>query len=274
MKKLLLSLLILAQAVKAQQAVVTFNGALYSETTNAGGQVSLAPVTQPIVTFNSRQYLQSTNANGQVSLTPVTVAPSALTAVVSTNTPVQTEAVTVNPITVAATVLGSNSALGVLETLQSYIVDNDVNYHGWDSNAFSLNESAVFSDVKGVQGASTLGNDLGIDLPIHKWNVSIDESTRFEQLAGDVADVEFGPQYDYNDYQIQFNAGVNVRYAFAGNRVNAVPYVGFAKALTGIPSLSPFFRYEYPITSHSGSGEVKVGMVILIGKKLYGAAVN
>lgn len=170
--------------------------------------------------------------------------------------------------------LQTNAALGVLSLAESYLVDNDPLYDGWESNAFSLNQSAVFSDVKGVAGASTLGNDLGVDIPIHKYNISIDEVTRFEQLFGDVGMVEGGVQYNYNDYQVQMSGGIDIRDTFQGHRIQAVPYVQIAKASTGIPALSPFARYEFPISSHSGAGELKIGLVILIGKKLYGAAVK
>lgn len=170
----------------------------------------------------------------------------------------------------ALAVLSSNSLAGPLATVESYLLDNDTNYHGFDSNAFMLFQSAVFSSVKGVPGASSIGNDLGLDVPFHKYNLALDSVTRFEQVFGDVGNQQVGVQYDYNDYQVQFYGGFDVRYQFAGHRVIAVPYVGLAKASTGIPSLSPFIRWSYPITSKPGAGEVDIGLDIIIGQKLYG----
>lgn len=72
--------LLMAASAGAQQVVVTYNGQLYVQTTNSGGQISLMPVTQPIVPFNGALYFQTTNANGSMSLSPVTVINSAVSA--------------------------------------------------------------------------------------------------------------------------------------------------------------------------------------------------
>jgi hypothetical protein len=158
-----------------------------------------------------------------------------------------------------STLTNTITPLGYLE---SYLVDNDTNYNGWTNNHFTVFQSAVFSNVKGVPGASTLGNDLGLEVPYHAWNVSFESVTRFEQLFGDVHEQSFGAAYDYNLHQVQLSGGVDLRYTFDGHRVQGVPFVEVKKASTQLQGLSPFARYSYPISGHANAGELEIGLCI------------
>lgn len=151
---------------------------------------------------------------------------------------------------------------GVLQELQSYLVNNDQSYNGWLSNKFTLWEAAAFSSVKGVPGESSIGNDLGLEVPVHKYNLHLDSVTRFEQVFGDIAFQQVGIAYDYNLHQIQLSAGLDGRYMFAASRLQAVPFIEFKKASTSLLGTSPFIRYSLPVQSKPGAGEVDIGLSI------------
>jgi hypothetical protein len=146
--------------------------------------------------------------------------------------------------------------------LESYVADNDPAFNGWESNHFTLWQSAVFSDVKGVTWASSVGNDLGLEVPIHKYHIAIDSVTRFEQLFGDVHDQQVGVQYEYDLHQLRLAGGLDGRYTFTGKRLQAVPYVELEKASTQLHGVGALLRYGYPITSKSGAGEIEVGAFV------------
>lgn len=150
----------------------------------------------------------------------------------------------------------------ILGMLQSYAIDNDQTYNGFESNKLSLWQGAVFSSVNGVPGASSIGNDMGLEIPIHKYHLHIESVTRFEQLFGDVHSQAIGIGYDYNLHQIQLSAGLDVEDSFANNAVRAVPFIEFKKASTTLFGLGTLFRYEFPIESKPGAGRVIVGAFI------------
>jgi hypothetical protein len=192
--------------------------------------------------------LYTNQATGQVyTLTPVPT-PGAL----STNAPI------VLPTPVAT--VETNPPTSILGLLQSYLLQNDPTWNGWQSNHVCIWQAAVFSSVNGTPGASAIGNDLGAEFPIHKYNIHIESITRFEQLFGDVHSQAVGVGYDYNIHQIQLSAGVDVEDTFANNAVRAVPFLEFKKASTSMAGLSPFFRYEFPVQKNPGAGRVLVGM--------------
>jgi hypothetical protein len=116
--------------------------------------------------------------------------------------------------------------------------------------------------VNGTPGASAIGNDLGLEVPIHKYNIHLEAVTRFEQLFGDVHSEAVGVGYDYSIHQIQLSAGVDVEDTFKNNAWRAVPFVEFKKASTSMYGLSPFFRYEFPVQKDPGAGRVLVGLQI------------
>ena len=150
----------------------------------------------------------------------------------------------------------------VLTELQSYLANNDTNYNGWASNHFTLWESAVFASVNGTPGESTLGNDLGIEIPIHKYSLHLDSITRFEQVFGDIGSQSAGLAYDYNIHQVQLSAGLDMRYVFTGSHAEAVPYIELKKSSTSLYGTAPFLRYSYPIQKSPGAGEVDIGLSI------------
>ncbi len=156
----------------------------------------------------------------------------------------------------------TSTASSVLTELESYLVNNDTNYNGWANNNFTIWEAAVFSSVNGTAGESSLGNDLGLELPIHKYNLHLDSVTRFEQLFGDVHSQSAGVAYDYNVHQLQLSAGLDARYVFTGNHLQAVPYLEFKKASTSLYGTAPFVRYSYPVQSKPGAGEVDIGLSV------------
>ena len=247
-------------AAEAQQTVVNFSGGLYIQTTNTGGQISLMPVTNPIVTFNSAQFLETTNAGGQLALSPVVVVSSpANAAPVVVPQVLPLVSATASPIT-SPTVTATGTPANLLTLLQSYALDNDPTDNIWDTNKLVLFQAAVFSSVNGTPGASAVGNDLGLELPIHKFNVHVESVTRFEQLFGDVHSQAIGVAYDYNLHQIQLSAGVDVEDTFQDNAVRAVPFLEFKKASTSLAGVSPLFRYEFPIQRNPGAGRVLVGV--------------
>jgi len=102
----------------------------------------------------------------------------------------------------------------------------------WQSNSFSVWQAAAFASVQGVDGESSLGNDLGLEVPIHKWSLHIDSVTRFEQLAGDVDFQQFGLGYDYDYYNILLTGGVDGRYYLADHDAR-VAIFGEADIATG-----------------------------------------
>lgn len=163
---------------------------------------------------------------------------------------------------------------GPLSTLQSYLVNNDMTYTGWDSNYFTLSEGAVFSSVGGTPGASSLGNDMGLEVPLHSFstnawlrNLSIDSQTRFETVFGDIHSQQLGVAFNYNYGQVQLSAGLAGRYGFTkGDGLHAVPFVELKKA-TSVAGTSPFVRYAFPITSKPGAGEIDLGICFTFGKK-------
>ena len=135
-------------------------------------------------------------------------------------------------------------------------------YNGWTNHTLTLWQAAVYSSVNGTPGESSIGNDLGLEIAIHKYNLHLDSVTRFEQLAGDVHHQQFGVAYDYNVHQIQLSAGIDARYVFTGSQLQAVPYLEFKKASTSLYGTAPFIRYSLPIRKNPGAGEVDVGLAI------------
>ncbi len=166
----------------------------------------------------------------------------------------QTNAPVTNP-PPAVTGLGSP-----LAGLQSYLTVNDPSFNGWSTNKFLLTQTAVFQNVNGTPGASSEGNVLGLEIPIHKWSVHMESRTRFEQLFGDVHSQAMGVGYDYVVHQIRLSAGLDGDYAFAGNRLQAVPFIELIKMPTTLYGLAPVIRYSYPITKAPGAGRIEVGM--------------
>ena len=49
----------------------------------------------------------------------------------------------------------------ILSTLESYFVQNDPSFHGWDSNHFTLVEAAAFASVNGVPGRTVSTSSAG-----------------------------------------------------------------------------------------------------------------
>ena len=84
----------------------------------------------------------------------------------------QTNVMTNNVNTVINTVTTTSTTTPgtILSTLQSYLVDNDPTYNGWQSNHVDLWQAAVFQDVKGVSGASAVGNVLGLEVPVLRFS--------------------------------------------------------------------------------------------------------
>ena len=160
------------------------------------------------------------------------------------------------------TVAAQTNALGPLSTLQSFIVNNDTNYNGWTNSQFTIWQAAVFASVNGTAGESSLGNDLGLEIPIHKYGIHLDSITRFEQLFGDVGSQSVGVAKDINIHQMQLSAGLDARYRFTGSHFQAVPYFEFKKASTSLYGTAPFVRYSYPIQSKPGAGEIDLGLCI------------
>ena len=153
----------------------------------------------------------------------------------------------------------------IFTTLESYLVNNDPAYNGWTNNSFTVWQAAVFSSVNGTAGESAIGNDLGAEIPLRfiKFaSLHLDSVTRFEQLFGDVASQSVGIAYDYSVHQIQVSAGLDARYRFTGNHVQAVPYIEFKKASTSLYGTAPFIRYSFPIQGKPGAGEVDIGLSI------------
>lgn len=153
-------------------------------------------------------------------------------------------------------------SMNPISLLESYIVDNDTNYNGWLSNHFSLWQAAVFSTVHGVPGASAVGNDMGLEVPVYKHALSVDSVTRFEQLFGDIHSQQIGVSYSYNMNQIQLSAGLDGRYNFIGHHLEAVPYVELKKASTLLHGVGTILRYSFPIQKNAGGGEVEIGAVV------------
>lgn len=149
---------------------------------------------------------------------------------------------------------------GPIQLLESYLVDNDPAFNGWQSNHFTVWQAAVFASVNGTPGASAEGNDLGLEVPVYAHEISLDSVTRFEQVFGDIHSQQFGLQYDYNLNQIQASVGLDARYTFTGHAVNAVPYVELKKASTSLRGIGTFLRYGLPIRKNPGGGEVDVGV--------------
>ena len=149
-----------------------------------------------------------------------------------------------------------------LSTLESYIVQNDPAFHGWDSNHFTLVEAAAFASVNGTPGASSVGNMVGLEIPIHKYSIHIDSMTRFEQLAGDVHSQAVGLGYDYAVNQIHLSAGLDAELVFAHNHLQAVPYIELIKMPTTLYGVAPFLRYQYPVSRSPGAGEFLVGLAL------------
>lgn len=166
-----------------------------------------------------------------------------------------------------ATPAAPNAAVGPLGELQSFLLNNDTSTEPWTTNAFSLWEAAAFQNQNGVAGISPVGNDLGLEIPIHKWGIHLDSVTEFETVFGDIHSQAVGVAYDYNLYQIQLSAGLDVDMGLAKSlTVNAEPYFEFKKASTALPALAPFIRYGYPIRSRSGAGKIYVGVTINMPK--------
>src|SRR5580698_839876 len=113
------------------------------------------------------------------------------------------------PPTSASASLETNGPLSLLE---SFIANNDMNYNGWTNAHFTIWQAAAFANVNGVPGASSEGNDLGFEVPIHKYSLHLDSVTRFEQLFGDIGSQQVGLGYDYTLHQLQLSAGLDVRY--------------------------------------------------------------
>lgn len=171
----------------------------------------------------------------------------------------------------AVSVQAQLSTNGILQTFENYITLNDTNWNGWNSNHFTLWQGATFANVQGVPGASTIGNDLGLELPIYHvkvgpdltgYSLHLDSATRFETLFGDVHSQQVGLALDYNLHQVQLSAGLDARYQFIGSQVVAVPYLELKKASTLLNGLSPFLRYGYPARGKSGAGEITIGMCV------------
>ena len=201
------------------------------------------------VIWDGANYIQSTNSSGQVVLTPVPV-PKAVSPIVGQVLPSTTTTTTIT------------AASAPLSMLESYIVDNDTNYQGWNSNSFTLWEAAAFQQVNGVPGASAIGNDLGLEVPIHSFNLHVDSVTEFETLFGDIHFQKIGLAYDYNWGQIQMSAGLDADIQLAGPlTLHMEPYFEFKKAATST-GLAPFIRYGYPIQRHAGAGIVYTGLQI------------
>jgi len=156
----------------------------------------------------------------------------------------------------------TNLTTGPLSTLESYLTQNDPTFHGWDINKFTLWQAAAFANVNGVAGASSVGNGVGLEIPLHKYSIHLDSVTDFEQLFGDVHAQSFGLGYDYNLNQIHLSAGFDAQYTFTGNSVHAMPYVELIKQPTTLHGLAPFLRYAYPITRSPGAGRFYVGLGI------------
>lgn len=151
---------------------------------------------------------------------------------------------------------------GPLGTLESYLTQNDPAFNGWSTNKFTLWQAAAFASVNGMAGASSVGNGMGLEIPIHKYSLHLDSVTDFEQLFGDVHAQSFGLGYDYNIHQIHLSAGLDGQYTFSGNSLHALPYVELIKQPTTLYGLAPLLRYAYPITRRPGAGKVYVGLSI------------
>ena len=182
----------------------------------------------------------------------------------------QTNVMTNNVNTVINTVTTTSTTTPgtILSTLQSYLVDNDPTYNGWQSNHVDLWQAAVFQDVKGVSGASAVGNVLGLEVPVlrfssNQFGLHAESLTDFEQVFGDIGWQGVGLGLDYNIHQVQVSFGFDVDMALQGPlTATIVPGIEFKKASTSLNGVSPIFRYEIPIRSHPGAGRVFIGVQV------------
>ena len=193
--------------------------------------------------------LLTSTAFAQISTTP---------GALSTNAPI------LAPVPTVATTT-SSTPTSILTMLEGYLVNNDPTYNGWQSNHFDIWEGAVFANVNGTPGASSVGNDLGLEVPFWRsatkdYGFHVESITRFEQLFGDVHSQAVGIGYDYNIHQIQLSGGVDLETTFANNAWRAVPFLEFKKASTTLYGLAPFLRYEFPVQKNPGAGRVIVGL--------------
>lgn len=145
-------------------------------------------------------------------------------------------------------------------TIQSYFLNNDPAFNGWLTNKFLIWQAAKFANVNGVAGASSLGNSVGLEIPIHKYNIHVDSSTDFEQLFGDVHAQAFGLGLDYAVHQIHLSGGLDAQYVFLSHHLQAMPYVELCKMPTTLYGLAPFLRYAYPISKAPGAGVFLIGV--------------
>jgi hypothetical protein len=156
----------------------------------------------------------------------------------------------------------------ILGTLQSYLINNDPTYNGWQSNHIDLWQAAVFQDVKGVAGASAVGNTLGLEVPVLRFDsntfgLHLESITDFEQVFGDIGWQGAGVGLDYNLHQVQISFQLDADIGLKGPLTGTVvPGIEFKKASTSLNGVSPIFRYEIPIRKNPGAGRVFIGIQI------------
>ena len=165
------------------------------------------------------------------------------------------------------TVSVPSSPENIVDTIAGIIKGVNTNSGVWESNRFTLFESAAFSSVPGVAGQSQVGNDLGLVVPVLKlgpqttktgFNAALESTTRFETLFGDVAHQQIAVMAQYNYYSLKLWAGLGARYRFTDNHLLAVPEIGADYVLVGPAAVH--IGYLIPIQHKTGAGEGVVGI--------------
>ena len=143
---------------------------------------------------------------------------------------------------------------------------NDTNYNGWATYHADLWQAAVFQDVKGVAGASAVGNVLGLEVPVYRWSsntyaLHLESLTDFETVFGDIGWQGLGIGLDYNLHQVQVSFVMDLDIGLKGPTTATIaPGLEFKKASTSLAGVSPLARYDFPIRKNEGAGRVFVGV--------------
>ena len=161
----------------------------------------------------------------------------------------------------------------IIATIESAVTQVNTNSAVWKSNLFTIYEGAAFASVANVPGQSSIGNDLGVMVPVYTLmpapgllptaNIALDSGTRFESVFGNVAHQQFGAFLQYNYYNIKLGGGIDGRYRFTDRKGLAVP--GFQVDLNTGP-IGVYTRWDIPIEHKTGFGELIIGAGMPFGK--------
>jgi hypothetical protein len=158
-----------------------------------------------------------------------------------------------------------NDLLNLPQSLETLVTQGvNLNDTLWNSNSFTFWEAACFANVHGVAGESSQGNDLGLEVPIHQWNMHVDSVTRFEQLMGDIGNQQFGAAYDLIYYNILFSGGCDARYSFVDHHLRPVIFAEDDIATGKYIGLITRFSV---VPGNRTALEGDVGMAFRLGKK-------